>query len=58
MREYEKLQPTQPNEERHDVTEYQQVVGKLMYAMVHTRPDIAFALRKLSQHMQNPSEQH
>ena len=29
-----------------------------MYAMVHTRPDIVFALGKLSQHMQNPSEQH
>jgi hypothetical protein len=48
MREYEKLLPTQLNEERHDPIEYQQVVGKLMYAMVHTRPDIAFALGKLS----------
>jgi hypothetical protein len=58
MREYDKLRPIQPNEEQHNTTEYQQVVGKLMYAMVHTRPDIAFALGKLSQHMQNPSEQH
>jgi hypothetical protein len=58
MREYKKLRPIQPDEERHDTTEYQQVIGKLMYAMVHTRPDIAFALGKLSQHMQNPSEQH
>jgi hypothetical protein len=34
------------------------VIGKLMYAIVHTRPNIAFTLGKLSQHMQNPSEQH
>ena len=58
IRDYENLKPTQPHEERHDPNEYQQVVGSLMYAMVHTRPDIAFALGKLSQHMQDPSEAH
>lgn len=58
MRDYDNLIPTQPEEERHNANEYQQVIGSLMYAMVHTRPDIAFALGKLSQHMQNPSEKH
>jgi hypothetical protein len=29
-----------------------------MYTIVHTRPNIVFALGKLSQYMQNPSEQH
>jgi hypothetical protein len=58
MRDYENLMPTQLKEERHDANEYQQVIGSLMYAMVHTRPDIAFALGKLSQHMQDPSERH
>jgi hypothetical protein len=29
-----------------------------MYAMVYTRPDIAFALGRLSQYMQDPAEQH
>ena len=58
MRDYEKLRPRQSYEERHDVNEYQQVVGSLMYAMVHTRPDLAFALGKLSQYMQDPSESH
>jgi Reverse transcriptase (RNA-dependent DNA polymerase) len=58
MRDYEKLRPRQLYEERHDVNEYQQVVGSLMYAMVHTRPDLAFALGKLSQYMQDPSESH
>jgi Reverse transcriptase (RNA-dependent DNA polymerase)/gag-polypeptide of LTR copia-type len=58
MRDYENLRPTQPEEERHDANEYQQVIGSLMYAMVHTRPDIAFTLGKLSQFMQDPSERH
>ena len=58
MRNYEGLKPIQPDKECHDPTEYQQVVGSLMYAMVYTRPDIAFALGKLSQHMQKPSETH
>lgn len=29
-----------------------------MYAMVYTCPDIAFALGKLSQYMQDPAEHH
>jgi hypothetical protein len=29
-----------------------------MYAMVHTRPDIAFTLRKLSQHIKDPTDFH
>jgi hypothetical protein len=29
-----------------------------MYAMVYTRPDIAFALGKLSQYIQDPAEHH
>src|SRR6266487_6874271 len=29
-----------------------------MYAMVYTRPDITFALRRLSQYMQDPAEHH
>jgi hypothetical protein len=29
-----------------------------MYIIVHTRPDIAFALRKLSQHLIDPIEHY
>ena len=29
-----------------------------MYAMVYTRPDIAFVLGRLSQYMQDPAEHH
>jgi hypothetical protein len=37
---------------------YQQVVGSLMYAMVCTRPDLAYTLSRLSKYVTNPSEEH
>ncbi|CAM8877602.1 unnamed protein product [Rhodiola kirilowii] len=38
--------------------EYSQVIGCLMYAMTSTRPDIAYAMRKLSRYTSNPSNLH
>jgi len=46
------------NDTRIDTTEYQQGIGSLMFAMVLTRPDIAFTLGKLSQYMSDPAEHH
>ena len=37
---------------------YQSVVGKLMYAMVGTRPDLAFAVSSLGQHNASPNSNH
>jgi hypothetical protein len=37
---------------------YQQVVGSLMYAMLCTRPDLAYPISVLSQHMANPNMEH
>ena len=39
-------------------TRYQQVIGSLLYLMLGTRPDIAFAVTKLSQFAANPTEDH
>jgi hypothetical protein len=39
-------------------SKFQQVIGSLLYIMLGTRPDIAFAVTKLSQHAANPSEEH
>lgn len=36
---------------------YQKLVGKLIY-LSHTRPDIAFAVSKVSQHMHSPKKMH
>ncbi|XP_077215962.1 uncharacterized protein LOC143850616 [Tasmannia lanceolata] len=37
---------------------YASAIGSLMYAMTCTRPDIAFAVGKLSRHTSNPSNLH
>ena len=55
---YDPVQPAKPSDSRADKTLYQQGIGSMMYAMVHTRPDIAFALGKLSQHMSDPADFH
>jgi Reverse transcriptase (RNA-dependent DNA polymerase)/Integrase core domain len=40
------------------IANYQSIVGSLMYAMIGTRPDISFAVSKLSQFSSNPTQQH
>jgi hypothetical protein len=55
---YENLRPASDNDERINVTEYQQAIGSVMYAMIFTRPDIAFILGKLSQFMSDPAKHH
>jgi hypothetical protein len=37
---------------------YQSLVGSLMYAMLGTRPDIAYAVGKLSRYFANPQQSH
>jgi hypothetical protein len=41
-----------------DILWYQSAVGSLMYAMLGTRPDIAFAVSVVSRYASNPSERH
>lgn len=40
-----------------DKERYQRLVGRLIY-LSHTRPDIAFAVSVVSQHMHSPKEAH
>jgi hypothetical protein len=56
--DYTSFRPTTDNDTRINMTEYQQGIGSLMFAMVLTRPDIAFTLGKLSQYMSDPAEHH
>ncbi|XP_031247735.1 secreted RxLR effector protein 161-like [Pistacia vera] len=37
---------------------YANVIGSLMYAMISTRPDLAFAISLLSRYMSNPGMEH
>ncbi|KAI0992615.1 hypothetical protein K3495_g15570, partial [Podosphaera aphanis] len=56
--DYENLRPAIESDERINITEYQKGIGKLMYAMIFTRPDIAFVLCRLSQFMKDPAVHH
>jgi hypothetical protein len=38
--------------------DYQRAIGSIMYAMLGTRPDLAFAVSSLSQYCINPGPQH
>src|SRR5215813_12622345 len=40
------------------ISKYQSLIGSLMYAMLGTHPDLAFAILKLSRFSSNPTEQH
>ena len=39
-------------------SQYQSVIGSLLYLMLGTRPDIAFAVIKMSQFSASPTEDH
>jgi hypothetical protein len=38
--------------------QYQSIIGSLLYLMIGTRPDIAFAVTRLAQFSANPSQEH
>lgn len=41
-----------------DIQAYQELIGRLMFLSVHTRPDLSFALSCLSQFNSDPREMH
>ena len=58
LNEYDVLCSAGPNDQRIDQRQYQQVIGSLMYAVIHTHPDISFALDWLSQYLSDSAEHH
>jgi hypothetical protein len=58
MDSYENLMPSGPDDKRCDKLEYGRRVGKWMYLGIQTRPDIAFALGRLSQYLSDPADFH
>ena len=55
---YDSLRPATETDVRVDPKEYAMIIGSIMFAMVYTRPDIAFTLGRLSQFMKDPAERH
>ena len=53
---YQALRPSGPEDKRIDPKVYQYKVGKLIYTAIYTRPDICFALGRLSQYLSDPAE--
>ena len=41
-----------------EIKQYQAIVGSIMFAMIETRPDIAFATSVISRHAKNPGKTH
>jgi hypothetical protein len=58
MNGYDPLRPAGPNDERISQKDYQHAIGSIMYAAIHTRPDIAFAVGRLSQYLSDPAKHH
>ncbi|RFU24805.1 hypothetical protein B7463_g11533, partial [Scytalidium lignicola] len=56
--DYESLQPATDDDTHINVKEYQQGIKSILFAMIFTRPDIAFVIGKLSQFISNPVEHH
>jgi hypothetical protein len=53
-----KLEKEPQFEKRFNTKLYQAAIGSLIYIMTSTRPDIAFAVSKLSQYMAKPYDSH
>lgn len=55
---YGSLRPAKENDKRIGPREYAIIIGSVMFAIVYTRPDIAFVLGRLSQFTKDPAENH
>jgi transposase InsO family protein len=53
-----RLTPNDSHATQTDIKQYQAMVGSLMYAMLCTRPDLAYAIQQLSQFNANPTNAH
>ena len=54
----EKLVPSEETVKQDDCLTYQQIVGSVMYLMLGTCPDLAFAIGLLARFSSNPSQHH
>lgn len=53
-----KLKKADLEAKKEEITLFQQQIGSILYASIKTRPDITYAVNRLSQYTNNPSKQH
>ena len=53
-----KLRKSDTTADPKDITLFQQNIGSLLYLSIKTRPDITYAVNRLSQYTNNPSKSH
>ena len=58
LQHHQILYPPEEGEALVDEKHYRCIVGSLMYGMIGTRPDLAFAVGQLSRHLHQPSALH
>ena len=58
MNGYEGMRATTQDDKPGDRRSYQTQIGKIMYSMVYTRPDICYTMSRLSQYMSDPNIHH
>ena len=58
MDSYIKLEPNKEQASKEQIKLYQMLIGSLLYIMLGTRVDIAFAVIKLARYASNPSNIH
>ena len=52
------LEPTSANDKLANVDQFRRVIGKLLYLMRGSRPDICFAVVRLSRYVAGPAKRH
>ena len=53
-----KLEPSKEQANKEDIKLFQMLIGSLLYIMLGTRVDIAFAVIKLARYASNPNKTH
>jgi hypothetical protein len=54
----QQLHKRRDDEEQADRELYRRIIGKIMHLMIYTRPNLAYAISKLSQYNSDPSAEH
>ena len=58
LNNYDNISSADSDEQKIDSIDYSRVIEKLIHMIIYTRPDIAFALEKLSQFISNLAVRH